>query len=463
METAALKNDLTEGVIWKKLLRFFFPILLGTLFQQLYNTVDAIIVGKFVGTMALAAVGGSAALILNLVVGFFIGLSSGATVIIAQYFGAHDEQRLSEAVHTAIAFCVAAGAALTVLGIAIAPWALELVHNPADIMDYSISYLRIYFAGTIPLMLFNIGSGILRAVGDSKHPLYYLVVCCVINIALDLLFVLVFDWGVVGVGWATVIALSVSALLILINLCRATEAYRLRLRDVRIHLPALRCILYIGIPAGVQSAMYSLSNLIIQTAVNNLGSTVVAAWTATGKLDGVFWSVSNSFGAAILAFTGQCFGAGKYDRMKRSVRTCMAMALGTAFFISALLLLFGKYCFHIFVDDPAVIRYAVEMLSYWAPYYFIWTFIEILSNTLRGAGDTVRPMVLTMVGVCGLRALWALVVVPLWPTVKGVCMCYPVTWGATALAFVVYYYRSHWLDRCISTAGLPPREAERRA
>ncbi len=453
METRETTGDLTEGVIWKKLLRFFFPILLGTLFQQLYNTVDAIIVGRFVGTMALAAVGGSAALLINLIVGFFVGLSSGAMVIISQYYGANDKKSLSEAVHTAIAFGVAAGAVLTIVGIAVAPWALRLVHNPEDIMEDSVRYLRIYFAGIIPLLLFNIGSGILRAVGDSRRPLYYLMICCVLNIVLDILFVSAWKMGVAGVGWATVISLTISAVLILLNLCTTDALYQLRIREVRIHGMALRRMLYIGIPAGIQSAMYSISNLIIQAAVNDLGTPIVAAWTTTGKLDGVFWSISNSFGVAIMAFVGQAFGSGRYDRMKQSVRVCMGMALGAAVLMSALLLLLGKYGFRIFTDDAVVVNYAVEMLSYFAPFYFVWTFIEVLSNSLRGAGDAIWPMVITILGICGLRVLWTLLVVPSWHTVMGISMCYPFTWIVTAVAFSLYYFKGNWLKRCIASSG----------
>ena len=442
-------SSLTEGVIWKRLLAFFFPILMGTLFQQLYNTVDAIIVGRFVGTFALAAVGGSAALIVNLLVGFFVGLSSGAMVIISQCYGAGDGERLKKTIHTAVAFCILAGAGLTVLGLYLAPWALELVRCPQDILVESLAYLRIYFWGTVPLMLFNVGSGILRAMGDSRRPLYYLIICTVLNILLDLLFVTVFGLGVRGVGWATVIALSVSACLILYNLMHAEGPARLRLSGIRLHWDCLSQILRIGIPAGVQSTMYSLSNLIIQTSVNDLGSTVVAAWSTTGKLDGVFWAVSSSFGVAISAFVGQSFGAGKYDRMKQSVRVCLGMALGTTVVISTLLLTLGRYGFGIFTTDPLVIDYSVEMLSYFAPFYVIWCFIEVISNTLRGAGDAFRPMLITMIGVCGLRVLWCLFVVPRWHTVMGVSMCYPFTWTITAIIFTLYYFKSSWLERCI--------------
>ncbi len=453
MEITESKYDLTQGVIWKKLLRFFFPIAVGMLFQQLYNAVDAVIVGKFVGTGALAAVGGSPAVILNLTIGFFIGLSSGATVIISQYYGAGDRDGVSKAVHTSIAFSIAAGAVLTLAGLLVAPWSLRIVHTPDDIMEYALQYLRIFFVGTVPLMIFDMGSGILRAVGDSKSPLYYLIFCCLMNIGLDLLFVVGFRWEVAGAAWATVIALVLSAALIVMKLCRTNEAYKLVLSELRIHPAQLRHMLHIGVPAGVQSATYGLSNIIIQAAVNDLGTSIVAAWTLTSKLDGVFWSVSSSFGVAIMAFVGQNFGAGKYNRMKQSVRVCLGVAMIFTVFICGLILLFGKYCFHIFVDDAAVISSAVTILTYFVPYYCVWTVIEILSNALRGAGDAIRPMIITILGICGLRVVWIFLVVPHWRDIMGISMCYPFTWIVTALVFIIYYRRSDWLERCITLSG----------
>lgn len=453
MEPAENKYDLTEGVIWKKLLSFFCPIAVGMLFQQLYNAVDAVVVGQFVGTGALAAVGGSAAVLLNLAIGFFVGLSTGATVIISQYYGAGDNESVSKAVHTAFAFSLAAGAVLTAAGVLLTPWALRLVHNPQDIMDYSVQYLRIYFAGTVPLMIFNMGSGILRAAGDSKSPLRYLVFCCLLNIALDLLFVAVFRWEVAGVGWATVAALTLSSLLVVRKLMLAKTAYALHPGMLRFHGPQLRHMLHIGVPAGVESAMYAVSNIMIQSAVNELGTSTVAAWTLTGKLDGIYWAVSNSFGVAIMAFVGQNFGAGRYDRMKKSTRTCLAIAMGFTVVMSALLMLTGRYCFRIFTTDGEVIDLAVRIMAYFVPYYFVWTFIEVLSNSLRGAGDAVNPMIIAILGVCGLRVLWLIFVVPVWTGIQGISFCYPVTWTITALAFVVYYLRSGWLDRCIIRAS----------
>lgn len=445
------KNDLTQGVIWKKLLSFFFPILLGMLFQQLYNTVDAIVVGKFVGTDALAAVGGSSSAIVSLVIGFFTGLASGATVVISQHFGARDDERLSLTVHTAVTLCLMIGVALMVLGYYLAPWSLRLVKTPEDIMAESARYLRIYFSGSVASLIFNVGSGILRAVGDSKRPLYYLVVCCVLNIVLDILFVKSFGMGVAGVAWATVISLVVSAVLIIVSLCRTEGAHRLSFRKLGLNMSALKKTMYIGVPAGVQSMMYSLSNLIIQASVNKLGTTTVAAWSAVSKLDGIYWVTSSAFGVAICAFVGQCFGAGKYERMKKSVKVCLAMATVAAAGISSLLLAFGNIGMRIISDDPQVIELAVEMLWYFAPFYVVWSFVEVISNTLRGAGDSFRPMVIVLLGVCVLRVLWVALVVPQWNTIRGISLAYPFTWCITAVAMTVYYFKSDWLKKLLPT------------
>ena len=442
-------TSLTEGVIWKQLLKFFFPILLGTLFQQLYNTIDAIIVGNFVGSHALAAVGGSPSQILNLLIGFFVGLASGAMVIISHYFGAGDRKALSDTVHTAVAFCLITGAALSVFGYFLSPWMLRAVKTPADILADSASYLRTFFIGIIPLMLFNVGSGILRAVGDSKRPLYYLIVCCILNIILDIVFVTVLRLGVLGVAWATVLSLTVSAGLVIWSLYTTSEPYQLRFRRIRLHRYVLSRVLYIGVPAGLESVLYSVSNLIIQIQVNGLGSSMVAAWTATGKWDGIFWSVSNSFGIAISAFVGQAFGAKKYDRMRQSTRTCLYIALATSAVLSALLLGFGKYGLRIFTSDAQVIDLAVEIIGYFIPYYVLWTFIEILANSLRGAGDSVRPMIISLIGICGFRLLWCGLVVPAHYNIMMISICYPISWALTAVAFLLYYLKSDWLSRCI--------------
>lgn len=442
-------NDLTQGNIVKSLFRFFLPILFGMLFQQLYNTVDAIVVGRVVGHEALAAVGGSPAVIINLVIGIFTGLASGATVIISQYFGSRDDVRLKKAVHTILLFCLIAGLGLTVLGWISSPWSLRAVKTPEDILALSDRYLRLYYLGSVPLLLFNVASGILRAVGDSRWPLVYLCVCCMLNIALDLLFVATLQMGVAGVAWATVLSQTVGALLILIHLARAKGPERLELRELRLDRTSMRRILYIGIPAAIQGTMYALSNIIIQAAVNEFGTTVVAAWTAIGKFDGVYWVTSNSFGAAICTFVGQCFGAGKYERMKKGARQWLLVTLGTSVVLSTLLLGLGRWGLLLFTKEQPVIEEALKMLWYFVPFYAVWAFIEILSNTLRGAGDAVAPTIICLIGVCLLRVLWIWLVVPYWNTVLGVSLSYPITWFVTAVVFVIYYAKSNWLQRCM--------------
>jgi len=440
-------NDLTQGGILKSLLRFFFPILLGMLFQQLYNTVDAIVVGRVVGHEALAAVGGSPAVLINLVIGVFTGLASGATVIISQFFGSRDDERLSRAAHTILAFCLIAGAVLTVLGTLTALWSLRLVRTPEDILDLSATYLRIYYVGAAPLLLFNVTSGILRAVGDSRRPLIYLAVCCCVNIAFDLLFVAWLGMGVAGVAWATVLSQLIGAALIIRRLERSEGPERVELSKLRIDADSLRRILYIGVPAAVQGSMYSVSNILIQSAINDFGTTVVAAWTAISKFDGVYWVTSQSFGIAVCTFVGQCYGAGKFDRMKEGVRKWLALDIGVSVCISAALLGFSRWGLLLFTTDAAVIEEAKRMLWFFVPFYAVWCFIEILSNTLRGAGDAIAPTVISLVGVCALRVLWLLFVVPLWHTVAGVSVSYPVTWCVTAVVFIVYYARGKWLRR----------------
>ena len=273
-------NKITEGVIWKQLLLFFFPILFGTFFQQLYNAADAMIVGRFVGKEALSAVGGSTATIINLLVGFFIGLASGATVIISQYYGAKRREMVEYAVHTAIAFCILGGVVLMIGGIVTAPSILRKMDTPADVLDHAVLYIRIYFAGVIPNLIYNMGAGILRAVGDSKRPLYFLIASCLTNIVLDVLFVVGFQMGVSGAALATILSQALSAGLVIWVLVRTEDMHHLEIRKVRIDGRLLHRIVQIGFPAGLQSVMYSSSNLIIQTGVNSLGTDTVAAWTA---------------------------------------------------------------------------------------------------------------------------------------------------------------------------------------
>lgn len=446
------ENRITEGVIWKQLLLFFFPILIGTFFQQLYNTVDTIIVGQYVGTEALAAVGTTSTLI-NLLVGFFVGLSSGATVIISQYFGGGDWKNLSRAVHTSIALALAGGGIIMVLGLLTARPSLGLLGVPEEIMDGALTYLHIYYGGIIFCMIYNVGTGVLRAIGDSRMPLYVLIVCCLVNIVLDLLFVVAFHWGVMGVALATVFSQVASALLIMVRLMCTRESYRVELKHIRFDRNILRNVIRIGLPAGLQSVMYSFSNLIIQASINSFGTDAIASWAAIGKIDGFIWMVMGAFGISITTFVGQNFGAGKYDRVKRSVRVCLGITLGVTVSLSVLMLLFMEPLLRFFTGDEAVISIGQSFLRILGPSYFLFVFIEIFSGAIRGAGEALQPMLITTFGVCGLRVLWIFAAVPLLPTMQMVAMNYPVTWAVTGLVFTIYYFRMNWLRRCMQARG----------
>ena len=433
-------NQITEGVIWKQLLIFFFPIMLGTLFQQLYNTADAVVVGRFVGTKALAAVGGSTGQITNLIVNFFVALASGATVIIARYYGAKNKKDLNDTLHTAAALSIVGGILTTIAGIALAPVLLEMMKTPADVMPDSVTYLRIYFAGIIFVFIYNVGSAILRAVGDSTRPLYFLIVCCFINIFLDILLVVGFNMGVAGAAIATVISQVVSAILIIHALIKSTDMYRLEPKKIRFHKFLLVSIITIGLPSGLQSLMFNISNILIQSSLYDLGTVTTAAYTSYGKSDAIYWMISGAFSVSIITFIGQNYGAGKYDRMKKSVKVCLLLDFIASLLVSALLLFLGQYLLQLFTTDPEVIRIGMEIIRIIAPSYVLFIFIEILSSALRGMGNVLVPMIMTCTGVCILRILWIFLAVPHWPGVQSILMSYPISWGLTAVLFIVYYY-----------------------
>ena len=452
-QTVSYKNGITEGVIWKQLLAFFFPILFGTFFQQLYNTVDAVIVGNFVGKEALAAVGGSTGTLINLLVGFFTGLSSGATVIISQFYGARRDKQVSNAVHTAIALGLVASVVFFVVGFFGAPAALEAMDTPDDIMDYALVYIRTYFVGIVFPLIYNMGSGILRAIGDSRRPLYFLIACCLVNVVLDLLFVVGFDMGVFGAALATLLSQAVSACLVVMTLLRIPNACRLLPRKIRFHSSILHSIILIGLPAGLQSVMYSLSNIIIQSSVNSFGTNSVAAWTAYGKIDAVFWMTINAFGISITTFVGQNFGAQKFDRVKKSVRICWWMALGASLAISGVILLFGQYILRLFTSDADVVQIGMEIIRQLVPLYFTYVCIEVFSGACRGAGDSLIPMIMTALGVCVLRVAWIFIAVPISPLLSTALMSYPITWATTSILFLIYYCQGGWMRRRMAKMG----------
>lgn len=430
---------------------YFLPILFGTIFQQLYNTADAIIVGRFVGKEALASVGGSSGAIINLLVGFFVGLSDGAAVIIAQGVGARDKKLVSNAIHTGIALSIAAGLFLTVVGFGLSGTMLRWMGTPEELFSLSRTYLIIYFSGMLPNLIYNIGSGILRAVGDSKRPLYFLIISTVVNIVLDYLLVAIWNLGVPGVALATVISQTVSAAMVLVVLLRTREDYRLWIRKIRFHWKTLTQILRIGIPSGIQSAMYSVSNLLIQTNINSFGTDVVAAWTAFTKLDALNWMGSGAFGITVATFAGQSYGACDYKKMRRVVRIGTVMNFIYAGSLSLAMFFGGRTAMHLFLEDEAVIAHSVKMIHYLATGYVLFIPIELLAAVCRSAGDTLRPTVMTAAGICGFRILWLYTVLRRWHTVEVLAACYPISWVLTSTMFVLYYYRGNWLRTYEST------------
>mgnify|MGYP004554071531 FL=1 len=440
METTEIKvNQITEGTIWKQLLLFFFPILFGTFFQQLYNAADAMIVGRFVGKEALSAVGGGTGTIINLLVGFFVGLASGATVIISQYYGAKRAELVGYAVHTSVAFSLAAGILMMVGGIIAAPAMLRAMDTPPEVLDFAVLYIRIYFAGMIPNLIYNMGSGILRAVGDSKRPLYFLIASCLTNIVLDLLFVIVFRMGVAGAALATILSQALSAALVVWVLVRTTDMYRLDMRKIRFDGKMFGKIIQIGLPAGLQSVMYSASNIIIQAGVNALGTDTVAAWTAYSKIDCLFWMIVSAFGISVTTFVGQNFGAGKNDRVRKGVRICMGMTAVTTVFLSLALYRFGDLFYRLFTTDSEVIVIGSNILHFLVPTYITYITIEILSGALRGVGDCWIPMLLSCGGICVIRILWMFLAVPLRQDIYTIVFSYPLTWTITTVLFFIYY------------------------
>ena len=437
-------NAIITGSIPRQLLLFFFPIWLGTMFQQLYNTVDTLIVGNFVGTQALAAVGATSSFV-QLLVGLFVGLCSGAGVIIAQSFGAGDHDEVNRQVHTALALAITGGAALTVIGLLISRPVLRLMQTPDEIVGMASEYLQIYFLGMIPQMIYNMGTNILRAVGDSKRPLYFLIVASIVNIVL----VAVIPLGVAGAAIATVASQVVSAVLT-VRCIHGSQGmpWHLQLKNIRIERSVLLAICRIGLPGAAQSALYSISNMTIQSAINGFGTVAVAAWSVYGKIDFLFWMTVSSFGIAVTTFAGQNFGARQYDRVRRGVRVCLAMAACTTLVISFTFYNLAEVLFRLFSQDDAVVAVGVGMMHVLTPVYITYVCIEVLAGALRGCGDVRVPTLITVFFVCGLRMLWLFIAVPIRHEVATVEMSYPITWSLASALFILYYVKGGWMQRC---------------
>lgn len=437
---------MTEGVIWKQLLFFAIPLLLGNLFQLLYNTVDSIVVGNFVGGGALAAVGASNPII-NLLVSFFMGIATGAGVVISRYFGAEDRENLSRAVHTSMMLVFLAGIFLMAAGAILSPLLLKATGTPEDVLPDAVVYLQIYFFGIIPVLLYNMGAGVLRSVGDSKRPLYYLIVASVVNIGLDLLFVIVFQMGVAGVAWATLIAQSLSAFLVLLNLFRSGEPYRLELKKMRISWGLLGEIVRLGLPAGLQNAIISLSNVVVQANINRFGTTAMAGCAAYGKLDGFANLPVNSFSMAATTFIGQNIGAKNRERVKKGARVSVFLSMGTIGALSVLLLFCGRYLLRIFTPDPDILSCALRMMRFLAPAYIFLAAAQALCGVIRGAGQSMVPMAVLIGNFCVLRMIWISLAMPAINSIDVVFLGYSLTWTSAAVCMLLYAWKFPWVER----------------
>ncbi|MCF0136222.1 MAG: MATE family efflux transporter [Lachnospiraceae bacterium] len=438
-------NPITQGSLIKEILKFSLPIFIGTILQTLYNLVDVVTLGQFVGKEAYSAVGGSTSTIINLLVGFFVGISSGATVLIAQKYGAGDEKGTSDAIHTAAAFCLAISLFLTVVGLLTSRISLLWLNTPEDILPYALTYIRIYYCGILFNLVYNIGSSILRALGNSKRPLYILMACSFSNIIIDLFFVVVLHMDTAGVALATVLSQALSATLVVIILVRTKGPFRLYFSKIRFHGYILRPMMRIGIPAGLQSSMFGIANLLVQYTVNGFGTDVVAAFTAYRNVDALHWMILNAFGISASTFVGQNLGAGNRDRVFKSVRISLLLALGGVVLLAVPALLFRFPVASIFTTDRNVIYIAADMMIHALPFYVFYVLIEVLSGAARGAGDSLAPMLITTIGICVVRVIWLTVAVPFTGDYNTIVECYPVTWVITGSVYFIYYRSRRWL------------------
>ena len=437
MDVSLKNNNLTEGKIWKVMLKFVLPIFLGTLFQSLYTTIDAIIIGRFAGKDAFAAIES----VLNfqrLPITFFVGLSSGATIIISQYFGAKRKEDISKASHTAILFAIVGGLLLSVLSCILSPFFIRLIKVPEEIFYQAQIYTIICFSGIVASMIYNIGSGILRALGNSKTPFYILIVSNILNIILDLILVVVFNLGVIGVGMATLIAQIASAILIFIILLRTKLDCKIYINKIRFYKKYLKEIFRLGLPIGVQSVLYPISNTVIQSSINTFGVNSIAAWAISGKLDFLIWTVSDAFSVAISTFVAQNYGAKKHQRARDGIKIALSMSMVAIFVISFILYFYNKPLAYFLIKDKNIVDLTSEVIHLIAPLYFMYVIGDVLSGAIKGTGNTLHPMVINIFGICICRILWIFLIVPLNPTFFTVLYGFIVSWIITALMYIVY-------------------------
>ena len=435
---------LLEGPIWKGIVSFAIPIFLGNLFQQLYNTVDSLIVGKFLGSEALAAVTSSGSLIF-LMVGFFNGVAMGAGVVISKYFGAKDYEGMKKAIHTDVAFGLVAGILLTIIGLVLAPQMLLWMGTPAEVLPNSVAYFRMYFAGSIAFVMYNVVMGIQQAVGDSKHPLYYLIFSSIINVVLDLLFVGVFNWGIASAALATVISQAVSAILCFARLMRTREIYQVHIREIRFHKEMLDQIVSIGLPTGLQNSIIAIANVVVQSNINAFGVVAVAGSGVYSKIEGFVFLPITCFSMALTTFIGQNLGARQFDRAKKGAKFAVACSLILAEVVGVLVYIGMPVLARLFDDNPDVVAIATLQARTESLFYFLLAFSHCISGILRGAGKSAVPMYVMLASWCALRITYITIAVQLIPMVQTIYWAYPLTWSVSSIIFLIYYLKVDWV------------------
>ncbi len=430
--------NLTQGTIWKQILFFALPLLMTNFMQQLYSMADLMIVGNFSGVDAMAGVGATSSLI-NMVIGLALGLATGVSVITVQVSSSEDYDKLYKVVHTAYALALASGILLTVLGSLFAPKLLRLMDTPADILPYATTYLRIYFLSALPVTIYNIGAGILRGVGDTRHPFLFLSLGVILNIGLDFLFIGLFDWGVAGAAWAYVIAQLITAFLVTLSLATSMTPFRLFLRDIAFHPAILFRSLKVGVPAGLQSIIVALSGVFIQTYINRFGKHAVAGFSAASRSDNLVYVLVSGLALSIMTFVGANIGAGRRDRLKSGLRQSLLLTFILVASLSGLLILLRRPMAMAFNSDPAVVAYASRIMTVILGFYWVFALTEAIGATLRGMGYSLYPMLVSLVCMAGVRLLWMWVVLPIWNSFDVIIMAYPVSWALSLIAYLLYF------------------------
>lgn len=444
MASKGKDRDFTQGSIFGGLIEFSIPLLLGLIFQQLYNTVDTLVVGNYVGKVALAAVG-STTPIINTLIGIFSGFSMGANVIVSQYYGANDKESVQEAVNTSILMSFFFSVVITLVGIFSSPVMLKLMDTPDDVIHDASVYLEIYFAGATGLVFYNMGSGILRAVGDSRRPLFFLVFSAVVNTVLDLVFVIDFNMGVAGVAWATVIAQILSSILVIVVLSRTSGPYRISWNKMRLNKPLLESIIKIGLPSSIQQGVTAFSNVFVQGYINKFGSAFMAGYSAYGKIDAIALLPMQAIAMGCTTFVGQNIGAGKIKRAKKGINISLILSIVFTVILLIPLIIFAEEAIMIFNSEPDVIYYGTLYMRLVSPFYILSCINQVYAGALRGAGDTRAPMIIMLGSFVVFRQIYLYAVSHIFPNnFYPILFAYPAGWAVCSLWLYIYYRKSHW-------------------